>query len=156
MPVIPHRRELVDAEYVYLTGKSFAHSFDGMMKYSIEPLDTIILPITISGSRSSRTIDSLLDTGASYLVITREDAIDLGYDLTFAPPFDVVTANGIVRAPRIVLNSVTLGPYTVRNIPTLCLDMSGDRISSLLGLSFLSHFKMNLDFKGQILEIEDC
>ena len=125
------------------------------MKYPIEPLNPIILPITIFGDQGSRTIDSLLDTGASYLVITREDAIDIGYDLTFAPPFDVVTANGVVRAPRIVLNAVTLGPYTARNIPTLCLDMSGDRISSLLGLSFLSHFRISLDFKGRILEIQD-
>lgn len=125
------------------------------MKYPIEPLSPIILPITIFGDQVSRTIDSLLDTGASYLVITRQDAIDLGYDLVFAPPFDVVTANGVVRAPRIVLKAVTLGPFTARNIPTLCLDMSGDRISSLLGLSFLSHFKISIDFKGGILEIQD-
>lgn len=131
------------------------HRFDGVMIYSIEPLSPVVLPITISGDSGSRTIDSLVDTGASYLVITREDAIDLGYDLTFAPPFDVVTANGVVRAPRIVLNAVTLGPYTVRNVPTLCLDFAGDRISSLLGLSFLSHFKICMDFKRKVLEIED-
>jgi len=126
------------------------------MQMRIEPMDPIVLPIIIASGKRKREIDSLLDTGATYLVITTEDAIDLGYDLAVAPRFPVVTANGIVEAPLILLESVQLGPYTVRNVSTLSLNMAGDRVSSLLGLSVLSQLKICIDAKNGLLTVEDC
>ena len=125
------------------------------MKVAIEPMSPIILSIRISGGGRVREIDSLLDTGASYLVIANEDALDLGHDLAAAPRFPVVTANGVIEAPLILLQSVQLGPYLVRNVPTLCLSLVGDRISSLLGLSLLAHFTVSIDSRRRILVVED-
>jgi clan AA aspartic protease (TIGR02281 family) len=129
-----------------------------MLRMRIEPMSPIIVPIQIRGGGKSREVDSLLDTGASYLVIATQDAIDLGYDLTLAPKLSVVTANGIVQAPLIILEEVQLGHYVARHVQTLCLDMVGDRISSLLGLSLLSRFRILLNFRSKppLLEIHDA
>ncbi|HYX24518.1 MAG TPA: retropepsin-like aspartic protease [Thermoanaerobaculia bacterium] len=128
-----------------------------MLRVQIEPMSPIILPVQICGRGRIREVDALLDTGASYLVIATQDAIDLGHDLTLAPKLSVVTANGLVQAPLIVVESVQLGPYTARDVQTLCLDMVGDRISSLLGLSLLSRFRLVLDYKSSpaFLAVQD-
>lgn len=115
----------------------------------IEPKRPIILPVQIRGDGKTREVDALLDTGASYLVIPTLDAIDLGYDLTKAPKLSVVTANGIIQAPLIVADAVQIGHYIARDVETLCLDMVGDRISSLLGLSLLSRFRVVIDYKAK-------
>lgn len=127
-----------------------------MIELPLDPANGIILPIRISGPEHTREIDALLDTGASYLVIPTEDAIDLGYDLALSPRFPAVTANGIVEAPLILLRSVRLGPYCINEVPAMALNMAGDRISSLLGLSFLCHFDVGLNLKSGNLLIEDC
>jgi clan AA aspartic protease (TIGR02281 family) len=127
-----------------------------MLRVQIEPTHPIILPIQVRGSGKICEVDGLLDTGASYFVIATQDALELGHDLTLAPRLSVVTANGVVQAPLIVVESVQLGQYLARQVETLCLDMVGDRVSSLLGLSLLSRFRLVLDYKARpaMLEIE--
>lgn len=127
-----------------------------MFQLRIAPMQPIIFPIRVFGGGKSREFDTLLDTGASYLVIPTGDAIDLGHDLTVSPRYQVVTANGVVQVPLVVLEAVEVGPYVVRDVQALCLDMVGDRLSSLLGLSVLSHFCIVVDFKSGQLTVEDC
>jgi predicted aspartyl protease len=66
-------------------------------------MSPIILPVQVCGEGKIREVDAILDTGASYLVITTQDAIDLGHDLILAPRLSVATANGVVQAPLIVV-----------------------------------------------------
>jgi clan AA aspartic protease (TIGR02281 family) len=128
-----------------------------MLRMQIEPMSPIILPVQVHGRGRTREVDALLDTGASYLVIATQDAIDLGHDLTLTPKLSVVTANGVIQAPLIVVESIQLGQYVARHVQALCLDMVGDRVSSLLGLSVLSRFRLVLDYKSSpaFLEIQD-
>lgn len=125
------------------------------MKISIKPAEPLIIPVIIKGGGKTREIDAIIDTGASYFVIPTEDAIDLGHDLAAAPRFPIIPANGIIEAPRIIIEEFCLGSFLRKKVAALCLDLAGDRVSALLGLNILQRFTIRISFKDSILEISD-
>lgn len=96
----------------------------------------------------------LVDTGASYTVITPQTArqlgVRLGKGVTTVP---VTTANGTVSAPLVTLKQLSLGGMQVENVEAVVADL-GDapQISGLLGMSFFHG--MDLSFKRDRLVIE--
>jgi aspartyl protease family protein len=88
-----------------------------------------------------RHIDFLVDTGATSIVLTSQDAAKLGI---FPAARDYVglaqTANGTVRFARTELNRVEIGGIVVRNVAATVLP-EGALSQSLLGMSFLSHVR---------------
>ena len=83
-----------------------------------------------------RWIHCLIDTGASYVALTREDADRLGLSastLTYDVP--VVTANGKARAARVQLDYVAVAGAKVEQVPALVI--ADGLSSSLLGMSYL-------------------
>lgn len=82
-------------------------------------------------------VNFMIDTGASMVVLSRETASNLGFDL-WDEDFDglVKTAGGEVRAARITLDEINIGDEVIAyGVPALIL-MEGDL--DLLGMSFLS------------------
>lgn len=84
-------------------------------------------------------VEFLVDTGASDIVLTREDARRIGLD-----PDGLVflgrarTANGVVETAYTKVGDVRLGPIAFRDVPVSVNGGEMDR--SLLGMSFLSRF----------------
>ena len=79
----------------------------------------------------------LVDTGASDVVLTRADALRVGFDtdsLHYSRAYS--TANGTVFAAPVRLARVALGGVTVRDVAGSVAD--GELAISLLGTSFLS------------------
>ena len=83
-------------------------------------------------------IRALVDTGASGIALSREDARRAGIGISIGM-YEVVGvgASGEVRGERVTLDRVTLGGETAEDMQAIVLD-SGDL--TLLGQSFLSHF----------------
>ena len=95
-------------------------------------------PVTVNGE----TVQMLVDTGASRVALSYEDAQTLGLDpagLAFTQR--VSTANGEARAAPITLAEVAIGPIVRTNIQAMVTE-EGKLDQSLLGMSFLS----TLDF----------
>ena len=115
----------------------------------------IVVFVRIEGKEAVREQPAIIDTGATHTLIPTEDAIDLGYDLSSAPRFPVATASGIIQAPKIVLKAVSIGELRATDVAALCYDIPNLNVRSLCGLSFLEHFKIVLDFKRNLLGIED-
>jgi clan AA aspartic protease (TIGR02281 family) len=95
----------------------------------------------------------LVDTGASYTVITPQTAQALGVDLTDdLPNVPVTTANGTVHAPLVTLKQISLGGMQVRDVQAVVADL-GDapQLSGLLGMSFFQG--MEISFKQDKLII---
>lgn len=81
----------------------------------------------------------IVDTGASDLVLSREDAGRAGLDLSRLDFNGVAqTANGTVSTARVWLDEVTIGPRTDRGVPALVND--GEMPGSLLGIAYLDRF----------------
>jgi len=90
---------------------------------------------------SQKPISMLVDTGASSVVLSARDARTLGISfesLNYVIP--VNTAGGRTMAARIILDQITIGPITVRNVEAL-VAREGNLMESLLGMSFLNRLR---------------
>jgi aspartyl protease family protein len=86
---------------------------------------------------NDESMSLLVDTGASYVTLTEDDAADIGIDvasLSFSVP--IRTANGTIHAARTAVDRIVIGPIERRDVPALVAP--GHALDqSLLGLSFL-------------------
>jgi len=79
----------------------------------------------------------LVDTGATAVALTNSDAAAAGiYPSASDFTVRVMTANGIGRAAPVVLDSVTVGDITLRNVRAL-VNQPGTLHVTLLGMTFL-------------------
>ena len=98
----------------------------------------------------------IVDTGASYTMISQATAKELEIDLERKlPTMPFHTANGVIHAPLVTLSSVEVGGMQLQDLTAAVHDVFPDgSISGLLGLNFLSHFRLDIDTKNQVLHLE--
>lgn len=129
-----------------------------MVRFFFDPqTPVIVLVLTLEGrSRIKRKIDVALDTGATYLMIPWEVAEALGYNPELSrEKVDLITASGVEKAPLVILKSATLLGKKVSNVKAVVHSLPPrSHLDGLLGLSFLRKFRINLDFKAGVLEID--
>jgi clan AA aspartic protease (TIGR02281 family) len=113
----------------------------------------VIIQATLNNKRSAKFV---VDTGASYTLISNALARDLAIDVGTNPktlPFQ--TANGLIQAPVTSLESIAVGGMEIRNLPTAVHDAVPDpEVAGLLGLNFLSNFRMDIDTQKGVLHLE--
>jgi clan AA aspartic protease (TIGR02281 family) len=98
----------------------------------------------------------VVDTGASYTMISSAIAKELDIDTQQNPktaPFQ--TANGIIQAPLVNLESINVGGIEILNLTAAVHDAIPDaKVAGLLGLNFLSNFRMDIDTQKGVLHLE--
>lgn len=97
-------------------------------------------------------VSMIVDTGASSIVLTPEDAKKAGLDpekLTYRVP--VLTANGRTVAARVRIDEVSIGPLDRTKVEAL-VARPGALTQSLLGMSFLSRLR-SYEFSGDFLTL---
>jgi len=97
-------------------------------------------------------VNFLVDTGATHVVLTREDAERAGLraeDLIFAS--QARTANGVVQTAPVMLDRVSLGTIEHTRVPALV--NGGDLHTSLLGMSYLERYG-RIEIGGGTLVLE--
>lgn len=112
----------------------------------------LTLEVTGREGMAPQPIHFIVDTGATDIVLTLEDAKALGFadnDLAFLGT--ARTANGVVRTAQVRLEGVRLGDQQHRNIRALVNE--GDLHVSLLGMTFLSRFS-RIEMAGDRLRLE--
>ncbi len=101
---------------------------------------------TVNGA----SVHMLVDTGASSVVLTQEDARAAGLPLdfiTYDVPVD--TANGRVKAAAVQIDNIIVGGIVERRVRAL-ISPPGALRNSLLGMSFLSRLEA-FEFRGNRL-----
>jgi clan AA aspartic protease (TIGR02281 family) len=118
------------------------------------------IPITlrrveIRGPVSVRETDMILDTGAVYTALAWDVAKDIGYDPAVSEHrTPIITANGVIEAPVITVESIKLADLWAGAVDVVCHDIPEiTGIEGLLGLSFLKHLRTLIDYTAGILEI---
>ena len=102
--------------------------------------------ISTPTSRSTaRSVRALIDTGASGIALSRDDALSAGLATSIGMP-DVVGrgADGDVFGEHVTLDAVALGHRTAEDMSAVVLN-SGEQ--TLLGQSFLSKFE-SVEIRG--------
>ena len=96
-------------------------------------------------------IEFLIDTGATHIVLSKEDAKKLDYDLSKLIFWGKsYTANGIVETAPIRLKSIQLDQFSDTNV--LAYINQGSMNQSLLGMSFLNNFS-SVEFRNETLTL---
>jgi len=90
----------------------------------------------------------LVDTGATYCVLTKATADRLG--LASSPVSTIVkirTASGTIEAPLITVDLIQVGGAEARSVDTVIHDVPEfpPVVGGILGLSFLNQFKVEID-----------
>jgi len=87
----------------------------------------------------------ILDTGASFTLINRPTAKELGITIDENTPFmPIFTASSLIFTPLVTLRSIRVGEAEVENVDVLIHDMPSET-AGLLGNSFLNKFKVMID-----------
>ena len=94
-------------------------------------------------TKDNQIIHFLIDTGATDIALTMQDAVKLGYNVSnLKYTRQYKTANGISHAAPVIIPQLTIGKKTFYNIEGHI--SSGELDISLLGMSLIDDFK---DFK---------
>lgn len=121
------------------------------------------IPLTRSGQHflvdaspgDDGSLRLLIDTGASMTMITpgalQRPGVryrDTGQSRVFN------TANGPVRAPIYILETLSVGDWSVQQLEIGILDLGGQTgVDGLLGMNFLKHFRFFIDQNDSILRL---
>jgi len=111
-----------------------------------------IIPIRLFGPRGSKDVDALVDTGSTYVIVSPEDARDLGYKPS-ARVIPIATAGGIVHAPFLRLHAVEALGFRQQRIPALIKDITASGIEAILGWSFLNQYRLTIHATRHWLEL---
>ena len=112
-----------------------------------DPLGQYQATIEIEGQR----IAAMVDTGATFLSLSAQDADRLGiHPLPADFRYAVSTANGRAAVAKVQLRSVRLGGIEVRDVVALVSDR-GQLSTTLLGMSFLSRLSSVRTDHGRLL-----
>lgn len=103
---------------------------------------------------NGRSIQVMVDTGASIVALTFEDAERAGI---FVRPSDfthrVSTANGISKVAPVTLDRVQIGEITVRDVRAAVIE-AGKLKTTLLGMSFLGRLSRTEMSRGVLILTE--
>ncbi len=103
---------------------------------------------------NGREIEVMVDTGASMVALTEEDAERAGIYLKNSDfTHSVSTANGIARVAPVTIGRLTIGDITVRNVEAAVCER-GKLTTTLLGMSFLSRLD-RVDMRSGVLVLQD-
>lgn len=105
------------------------------------------------GRVNGRKIELLVDTGATLVALTPDDAEAAGIDVRKLR-FDarVRTASGSARAAEVTVERIQIGNVRVRDVRAMVVERGLP--VSLLGMSFLSRLDQ-FDVRGQTLRLRD-
>ncbi len=101
------------------------------------------------GQINGGAVQMLLDTGASLVAIPASEADRLGIDYSKGSISRLRTANGVVVAHRVVLDSVKVGDIEIHQVEAVVQDSGLPFI--LLGMSFLNRTAMQREGQQMVL-----
>lgn len=103
------------------------------------------------------TIRMALDTASTFSALAPDAATRLGFDLSQVKSRQTIaTASQTLTVPQVTVPAVTLGTETIGDLLFLIMPLPlplGVK-GLLLGLNFMRHFKVALDFEQGILSLE--
>ena len=114
------------------------------------------IAIADAGGSRFQELDAIVDTGATYTIISLETAISIGYNpIASKKHIEVTTASGTIIAPIITIKSITCLGYKVANIDVICHDLPPQSpVKGLLGLNFLIHFPPFKKFLNEVNKMQ--
>jgi predicted aspartyl protease len=112
----------------------------------------ILVPVTFGNSGRETTAQLILDTGATHTVLYRPVAEQL-HIVTLSKGQSRVAGGQSILSEIGKVNSMRVGPITVREIAVVVLSFDGaaPNYGGLLGMDFLSRVEYRIDYDRQVI-----
>ena len=89
------------------------------------------------------------------VTIPSDTARELGLVISVRNPRRTIyTAGGVVTAPEVVLPSIAIDDWEVKNVKALVVDLPDELGYGLLGMNYLRRFRMDLNTDEGLLLLE--
>ena len=108
-------------------------------------------------ARLGRDLDQrfVVDTGASLVTVPSSAARRLGIDISDSLPRRLFySATGVKHAVEITLPSIELNGWAIENVRALVVDLPGQSDVGLLGMNYLSNFRMDVNTGEGVMLLE--
>jgi clan AA aspartic protease (TIGR02281 family) len=110
--------------------------------------------MVVRGSVNGTPMNFIVDTGASLVVIPPTVAKSAGIETSGVPQVRLETANGRVQAPAVQIGRLDVASFSLKQVRAAVVRVSPDAYTGLLGMSFLSHYRMQVDHQHHMLILE--
>lgn len=126
-----------------------------MSQLKFDPFSpSIIVSADIKASFPT-TAKLILDTGASYVVLPYDMVSAIGLPINPKNTVRLTTASTTETIPEIIVPEISVLGKKVKKVEAIVKDLPPEApVDGLLGLSFLKYFKLTIDFKKGLLELE--
>ena len=105
---------------------------------------------TIEGKINGRSVEFLVDTGASAVVLGASEADQVGLNYRAGQQIQIATANGVTQAWSLKIGAIRLGDVELHEVDAIVAPLPLPYV--LLGNSFLSRFQMKSENGQMTLE----
>jgi len=117
--------------------------------------DSLRIPVDIDGPDIGETFEMIFDTGATFTTLSHAalNALDFQIDPD-APWVSLRTANGMIRAPLVLIDAFWLGDAVVEWVTVaVCDSCANPPAVGLLGLNVSRQFRVALDHDQRHIEL---
>jgi len=123
--------------------------------------ESVPLEVTENGSLyvnvsvGDKSVRMVLDSGATLICLPASTASELGINVpTGAPKLSLVLADGReIPGRAVIVAKVRIGQFEAENVEAAVLDSVATNAEPLLGMSFLSNFKFEIDTAEKSLKM---
>ena len=105
---------------------------------------------TTLGSINGRSVQFVVDTGATFVALSVADAERVGLNYQSGQPVRMSTANGLASGWRLSLDSLRIGDVEVAGVEAVVTPQAMPYV--LLGNSYLTRFQMRRENEQMTLE----
>jgi len=109
---------------------------------------------TLASVEGSDPGQFVVDTGATYVAVSPEFAQKVGLDTANAASIMLATANGVKDGKLVTVDSVSVRGVEAQRVEVVVVDDLPPNVDGLLGMSFLSRFKVDIDHRDGQMTLE--
>ena len=124
--------------------------------FPLDPSKPLIpVDVLLEGPKGQQLIRMALDSGATYTIAPQWILHAIGYHpFTTGQTIEFIAAGSVERKPLVTVDAVSAFGVRVAKLPVVCHDLPAQSpVKGLLGLNFLRHFNVHLNFLSGRIEL---
>lgn len=108
----------------------------------------------VNGKVNGTPLRFVVDTGATFVVISPDIAERAGVEIDESRTVRLQTANGIIRAPLVTLESVIADDIEFHDVEAVVHNATSDPDVGLLGMSYFGQHKITINHSSNTIVLE--
>lgn len=124
--------------------------------FPLDPVKSLIpVEVLLEGPTGRLLIHMALDTGATYTIVPAGTLRAIGYDPAACPHrIEFIAAGSVERRPLLTVRAASAFGVRIQRLQVVCHDLPPrSPVRGLLGLNFLKHLSLHLDFPHRLIRI---